>query len=747
MLRANMHPRAKRTLGRKEKSSLQKVCCWAVIFFCLLGGVATQVHAFKVGVLNWPPVHESMSNWVMVQVVGTQTTAIFRDQVMSGVFNTDFSHQTEPPFHFDNSTMSNSGFDNGFNNLHSMLAQAKSDALLCDPQCRINPMFLSPWHSTFRDIAEDIVSTYLQLTTNGACLEEWACPTTDFAGDAAEIQIEVLPALLDTDPDPDPLVAATFNNNSSLVVVNLAEVISNVKGELDGALGSHCRQLPWDHTCFNRLEDMLTDDGSFQALAQHLRQLQQELQAYYAWQHLGHALHSTQDFFAHSDFVEIDSCKHGPVCSFSSPFCDTAIPENQIPASALPLPTDSGIGNLQEFQSQFNKASVRNTLDHRPKVFPDANSSHLQTGFFDLDDIVNPCHGGPPRTSDNFQYCHYPNASSNPPTAGLNKDESSGNGTEPNFANFDFAVASATRASVVLLASFFNDLPGGSPLVSSEAAQLAQPVGSMPSCTSGPSLSGNILHVGGPILKIPWDSILKVQIMQPPHTKIVEKISMTGPNIRVPLPPPAAMLERHAYVQVTPRKVFRAGEHVELAIKVFDKHTGEPLNGAPVEIGNVRGVTFKPVAVTISLASEQRCGSFAGQRYCLNRLVPQAGHVILPAGYPPADGNFTIPTIVPQLLVSVPNGGLLNGQTTALTVFARDAQTRRPVQNGTILLAGTPIGPANRMIAHKPVPVGSVRVRTKPEFQHTAALLGHPMILRVPGYSDELVRYAIEPPR
>jgi len=718
----------------------------SALLILLAAGMAMSARAFKVGVLNWPAVHEGISNWVMVQVVGVQTTAIFRDQVTSGVFNTDFSHQTEPPFHFDSSTMSNTGFDNGFDNLHSMLAQAKSDAMLCDPQCRINPMFLSPWHSTFRDMAEDVVHTYLQLTTNGACLEELACPTADFAADAAKIQGEILPALFDADPDPDPLVAATFNNNSAMLVVNLAEVISTVKAELDAALGPHCRNLPWDHTCFNRLEDMLTDHVGFQSSAQHLRQLQRELQAYYAWQHLGHALHSTQDFFAHSDYVEIDSCKHGPVCSFSSPLCDTAISESQIPFGSLPLPTDSGIGNLQQFRAQFSKTAVRQTLDQRPQVFADGNSKHLQTGFFDLDDFVNACHNGPPRSSDDFQYCHNPNAGSSPQTPGLNKDEVFSSGGQANHANFHYSVASATRASVVLMASFFNDLPGGSALVSSEATQLAKPSGVMTSCTSGSSVAGNIRHIDGLAVKIPWENILMAQIVQAPHTKIVDKLSVASSSAIRTSPPPA-VLERHAYIQVAPRRVFRSGERAELVIKAFDRLTGEALNGAPVEIGNVRGLTFKPISLTVSLASERQCSTFAGQDYCLNRLVPPAGRVILPASYLATDGNFIIPTIVPQLLVSISNGGLLNSQASALTVFARDAQTRRPVQNGTVVVANTPIGQANRMIIHRPVPVGTLRVRTKPESLNKAALLGHPMILRVPGYSDEVVRYAIASPQ
>jgi hypothetical protein len=719
----------------------------------LIAGMAASARAFKVGVFNWPAVHEGISEWVMVKVIGQQTTAIFRDDVISGVFNTDFSHQPEAPFHFDSSTMTNAGFDNGFDNLHSMLAEAKSEAMLCDPQCRINPMFLSPWHSTFRDMAEDVVGTYLQLTANGGCLEEWACPTTAFATDAAEIQGEILPVLVDNDPDPDPLVAATFNNNSAMLVVNLAGVISHVKGELDAALGPHCRNVPWDRqTCFTRLEDMLTDHPGFQSLAQHLRQLQQELQAYYAWQHLGHALHSTQDFFAHSDYVEIDSCRHGPVCDFDSPLCDHAISESHILPGALPLPTDSGIGNLQQFRAQFSKAAVIQTLDQRPPVFkekdgsPSPNSKHLQTGFFDLDDVANACHNGPPQSSADFQYCHNPNLGSSPQTPGLNKDEALGSHGQANYANFDYSVTSATRASVVLLASFFNDLPGGQALVSSEAASLAQPSGSMVPCTSRPSHGLDGLHIGGPAMKIPWEKILMAEVVQAPHTKIVEKPSIADPNGLRRLPPPA-IFERHAYVQVAPKKVFHAGEHTELVIKAFDRLTGEPLNGAPVEVGNVRGLTFKPIALTIGLGSEQQCSSLAGQKYCLNRIVPPAGRVILPAGYPAAEGNFIIPTIVPQLLVSVSNGGLLNGQTNTLTVFARDAQTRRPIQNGTVVLADRPIGQANRMIIHRPVPVGSLRVRARPEFQNKAALLGRPMVLRVPGYSDEVVRYAIASPQ
>jgi len=729
---------------RPKKDRRGSLLACAVLSSILIAVCVSSVYAFKVGVgapLNWPAVHEGITDVAVTGVVGSSTNAIFRANVASGVFNTDFSHQTEHAFHFDSSTMSNTHFDDGFNNLNLMLTDAKWQAILCDPQCRINPMFVSPNHSSYRDLAESLVGTYLQLSTNGACFWDWACPTSEFAADAAAIQTEILPMLIDSDPDPDPLIIASFNNNSQLLVANLAPIVSDVKGKVDTSLGPHCGS---DGNCYNRLEDILTDDQDFQQLAQYLRQLQQEYQAYYAWQHLGHALHSTQDFFAHSNYVELASGKHGPVCSFSSPLCDTAIAENQVPTGALPLPTDGPIGNLQTFDQQFSKSSVGAVLDRRPRIFADANSSHLQTGYFDLDDFFNPCHSGPPRTADNYQYCHYPNSSSSTP--GMNKDESAGTGdNEPNYANFDYAVASATRVSVVLLASFFNDLPGGSAFVAPGAAQLAQPSGSMP----GTGKFGGIAHINGIAfgnLQIPRNIILAPPTIVAPH-KIYENGPIARPAITGIASIAIPTIARHAFIRVSPGKVFRPGEHAQVIIEAFDKQTGDPIANAPVEIETVRGVTFKPIALTVELSQQQRCGAIQGQRFCLNRLVPPPGHVQLPAGYPPADGNFIIPTIVPQLLVEVPNQGLLQGPGSALTVFVRDAQTHNLVRTGTLLAAGAPIGPVNRTIIHKLAPVGTLRLRTKPELQNTAARLGPPLIVRVPGYSDELVRYAIAAPR
>lgn len=271
----------------------------ALSLVALIVGVCVAVptlKAFKIGVtfnlgpfnvVSLPPIHEGITASAITSGM-PQANPVFISSVQSGVFNTDLSHQPIAAFHFDKSTATNGGFENGFDTLHGMLATAAGDAQICcdsSGSSYINPLFLNPQHSSFRDMAEDIVGTYTDLSLNGSCLTELACPTDQFAAGAAYVQAEMLPVLLDSDPDPDEVTAYTFqtpigNNCCSLYVPNFADTVAEVKSNLDSLLGQHCRPDWAGGLCFDLLEEMCANDNSFQLLAGHLRILQYEYQAY-----------------------------------------------------------------------------------------------------------------------------------------------------------------------------------------------------------------------------------------------------------------------------------------------------------------------------------------------------------------------------------------------------------------------------------------------------------------------------------
>lgn len=439
----------------------------AGVLTALVAGMVPIVRAFKIGAPGFPPIHENITN-ATITVVMIQANPMFVSNVQSGVYNPDISHHFRSEFHFDDSTAGdgNGGFTNGFVTTHDMLNRARLEAVVWDANGvgSVNPLFLNPQHTSFRDLAEDIVGTYSSLSVNGGCLNEPACPTTEFVAGAAYLQAEVLPILLDTDPDPDEVTAFTiteFNIN----VPNFADDLAEVKSNLDGMLGKHCRPAwSFSNMCFDTLELMAPDDNDFQLLAGHLRILQYEYQAYYAWQHLGHALHTTQDFFAHSNYVELAGGRTGPQCDPNSAqaatICDAGLDITKSgPWTAIPLPSDEAgfISSLSDFRNVFSTQSMLVTLNGLPKIFGnDDNFRHLQTGYY-------PCGGDPDGVGtapQGFPYCHTSTQSWHPGSAGLNKDKPYENGDELNHLNWGWAAKSAERMSVVLFGAFMADLLG-----------------------------------------------------------------------------------------------------------------------------------------------------------------------------------------------------------------------------------------------------------------------------------------------
>jgi hypothetical protein len=763
------------TASLNRKTWWRRALLPAAILAFAAAGTVPVLKAFKVGVnvTGWLPIHETITANAMLTVL-PQADPMFVSNVQSGVFNTDFSHQPENAFHFDNSTATNGGFESGFAMLHGMLNVAQSQATTCDVngQCTVNPLFLNPQHSSFRNLVEDIIGTYGDLTLNDGCLAEPACPTGDFAASVASVQVDVLPLLLDTDPDPDPVSAYTFQapvgiNCCSIPVPNFAETVAGVKTTLDSLLGQHCRPdwSTWpgsNPTCFGRLEDMAPDDNSFQLLAGHLRILQYEYQAYFAWQHLGHAFHTTQDFFAHSNYVELAAGHRGPPCTPDSfeaaticddPLSSTAASgqlETTVPFGAIPLPTDGRFPwSLAEFGAEFSIMSVKSTLDADPKhqLFSDANSLHLQTGYF-------PCvpgAGSAPR-DEGFPYCHTatPSIGSNA-AAGMNKDERYANGGELNLQNHEWAKSSAIRMSAALFGAFMASLPNAStsgiaPSTATTAANPAEaivwPVQLHLNTGAATLNAGNIAPVRSvrpptPQLGTPRTPIQTAQRIVPSRAVLRILPSITRPELLQRNPQP------HIFVKTFPNRAFRPGERVDLRVDAFDAKTGAQLHGLPVVIGNVRGVTSRPISLTVALTSTPHCGAVGGRQFCLNVLTPPSGTVIPGTNYPGGGGNFTLSVVIPKLLVGVAAAQAQQPGTATFTVSALDAHTRQPVPSAEVFVNGTPVSPANRPMTYQLNATARLQPRGRLGIETLPASFGPPLIVRAPGYSDEIVQYVL----
>lgn len=75
-------------------------------------------------------------------------------------------------------------------------------------------------------------------------------------------------------------------------------VIGLVERDVEAALGQHCAPLVGCRTLAESL-------GIAHPLVQRLVRARNALAAYRAWEDLGHVFHATQDFFAHSNYVEL----------------------------------------------------------------------------------------------------------------------------------------------------------------------------------------------------------------------------------------------------------------------------------------------------------------------------------------------------------------------------------------------------------------------------------------------------------
>ncbi len=433
-----------------------------VLATCLFIYIAGESYGFKVGLpTDKTAIHEGITAEAITATapvdphyheatpVGSppvlRINATFVHNVNAGVVNTDITHQFEPKYHFDDSTWANPGFDDGFGNLHDLLQRAKREAMICDTQpCTINPLFLQPIHDSFRGLVMDLEATYWDLAFNPGCSLQPKCPSGEFVEYATDTTEGALVALPDDNPDPDnDLFTGMFQM---------------LTGELEDSLSG-------------RLEDMAPKDLDFQNDVRYLRIIYNELQAYYAWQHLGHAFHGVQDFFAHSNYVELAAGLPGPPCppSLQNSSCGTSsiLAATGLAPNALRIPTGiPGVHwTLDTFKHQFNTGVLQEIL---PQY------AQLQTGFINwvadwcaseymitdpIADVREPLPNGanpdPPHSSSGYRFCHY----LTPTTPGLNKDEPfEKSGDEPAHQNFDYARWAALQVSKALWMSFLNDL-------------------------------------------------------------------------------------------------------------------------------------------------------------------------------------------------------------------------------------------------------------------------------------------------
>ncbi|HXJ75551.1 MAG TPA: hypothetical protein VNM37_22030, partial [Candidatus Dormibacteraeota bacterium] len=316
------------------------------ILFGLAAG--SPVSAFKIDFLKTfvpfgniahvgQPVHEEITRDAITNVTPAASPALIVN-LQRGVQNADILHQFDSESHFDNSSVFlNVGFSNGFATMRQRIESARLNAVG-------NPEFLAPHYTSFLDISTDVAAALAELAVDPECLVQPGCPTSQSAAEAVAVSA-LLPAFL-IYPNPDPHRATNprslfhyppdgqgLGGYLSPIQEAYLGAIGIVDDSLTRALGDH-----FDLSCFcdRNLAEVL---GSSNSHVVRLQRLQNAIRAYRAHQDLGHALHAAQDFFAHSDYVEL--------------MAGVAVGVAIAPGTAIVLPADF---------SQFNLAGLRTIM-------------------------------------------------------------------------------------------------------------------------------------------------------------------------------------------------------------------------------------------------------------------------------------------------------------------------------------------------------------------------------------------------
>jgi len=444
----------------------------------LLGlAAASRVSAFKIDFLttfvplvNIPhvgqPVHEEITRDALTNVTPAISPALIAN-LQRGVQNADIIHQFDSESHFDNcSVFLNVGFSNGFLTMTQRVEAARQNALG-------NPEFLAPHYTNFLDISTDVAAELLSLAGDPECLLRPACPTAQAAVDGALVG-SLLPSLeANPNPDshratnprslfhspPDPNCDGTgFGLCGYLGPVQEAylDVMNIVEDAVTRTLGDHR-----DPFCFcNRnLEQVL---GSSNSHVVQLQRLQNAIRAYHAYQDLGHAMHAAQDFFAHSDYVEL----------MAGVEVGQAIP----PGATIQLPTDFSRFNLQGLQTLMG-ATLFNRLESGEVLTIWLGDGDFSLGDAGVQNFFNPNTGIeiggvtvlglniPSRSVSSvgqnaspfpgFNHGHYLSSTA----LGLNKDNPSTSATdEPAHRNYLPARQAAVQMSALMWTAFLQSI-------------------------------------------------------------------------------------------------------------------------------------------------------------------------------------------------------------------------------------------------------------------------------------------------
>lgn len=371
-------------------------------------------------------------------------------QIQAGAENVDVTHHFDAEYHFDSASVRSyaSRFALGFQRLNSHLSGAT-------PLADRNPEFFQPTFGSYRAIVSALPGALRQLADHPECrsCDRARLRRLALAIDPAEDAS--LSAALTANPNPDPHPPT----NPESAFGSVSKLSCGLCGKLAGVRTEYLTMIMRVNraVAFALGQSRLLDEGK--QVRERIETLSDALRAYRAFQALGHAFHAAQDFFAHSNYVEL--------------MAGVEVEQPIAPNTTIPVP---------QRRADFSLAGLQRIMGadaYRKLESGAAPAIWLGEGDYCLGSLYNPdtriefripakiatTLGLPrvlttPRVGRNhlppkgLNYCHYASvtAANGERTPGLNKD--SPGSAEPSHINHSFARKAATDMTAVLWKSF-----------------------------------------------------------------------------------------------------------------------------------------------------------------------------------------------------------------------------------------------------------------------------------------------------
>ncbi len=370
-------------------------------------------------------------------------------QIQAGAENVDVTHHFDAEYHFD--AVSTSAFPE---RLEAAFRQLSSHLNGARPLADRNPEFFRPSFGSYRAIVSELPAALRHLAGDSGCR---TCDrarllrlATTF--DAAENTRLARALAVNPNPDPHP------PTNPESAFGTVSKVSCGLCGKLAGVRTEYLTLM----TRVNRAVAFAIGQSSrlkrSSPVRRRLQRISDELRAYRAFQALGHAFHSGQDFFAHSNYVELMAGVEveQPIRKGTK----IPVPQRRADFGTKGLRAIMGAQRYARLESGSAAAIWLGEGDYclGSPYNPDTKFT-LRIPALIADTLgvprllSTPRIGRNPRPPTGLNYCHYPSKTvGGVRTAGLNKDEP-GN-KEPSHVNHPYARQAAEDMTAVLWKSF-----------------------------------------------------------------------------------------------------------------------------------------------------------------------------------------------------------------------------------------------------------------------------------------------------